>query len=115
MKLPNWILIFSLLIMASALYTANAQSYDLTQLHLGNEYPNAATSNNLEELEGEKTNINTASSEELSALPGIGKKKADAIVNYRNINGQFMSIEELSNVKGIGSKLMAKLEDLISI
>ncbi|KPN72773.1 helix-hairpin-helix domain-containing protein, partial [Neisseria sp. 74A18] len=47
-------------------------------------------------------NINTATEEELKALPGIGPSKAAAIVAYRQHNGQFKSVDDLKNVKGIG-------------
>ncbi|NNE05508.1 MAG: ComEA family DNA-binding protein [Xanthomonadales bacterium] len=48
-------------------------------------------------------NVNTASAEELAqALKGVGLKKAEAIVAYRESNGQFQHIDELVNVKGIG-------------
>lgn len=51
-------------------------------------------------------NINTATAEELVQLKGIGQSKALAIIEYRDANGKFNSIEELSQVKGIGSKLL---------
>lgn len=54
-------------------------------------------------------NINTAGAEAISReLKGVGMKKAQAIVEYRNQNGDFQSPEDLLNVKGIGS---AVLED----
>ena len=51
--------------------------------------------------------INTASKKELSGLNGIGAKKADAIITYRDANC-FKSVKELANVKGIGSKTVEK-------
>lgn len=51
-----------------------------------------------------RVNINTASAEELTVLVGIGEVKARAIVEYREKNGAFKSIEQLANVKGIGLK-----------
>ena len=52
-------------------------------------------------LEG-KLNINTATSIEIQMLPGIGQKKADAIVTYRTAHGPFKSVNELDKIKGIG-------------
>jgi len=59
--------------------------------------------------------INTATSEQLTALKGVGFKKAQAIVNYRNKNGNFKTIESLSNVKGIGLKTVEKNRSIIEI
>jgi competence protein ComEA len=62
-----------------------------------------------------KININKASIEELSTLYGIGEVKAKAIIDYREKNGGFKSIEELGNVDGIGSKTVDKLRDKVDI
>ena len=54
-------------------------------------------------------NINTASAQEIAnALNGIGEKKAQAIVTYREQNGNFQSVEELTKVRGIGEKTVQK-------
>ncbi len=60
-------------------------------------------------------NINTATLEELDALPGIGPALAKVIVDYRTTNGPFKKIEDINNVKGIGDALYAKLKDLITV
>ena len=59
--------------------------------------------------------INTATVEQLVNLPGIGTSKANDIVNYRNNNGLFKSIEEIKNVSGIGNALYEKIKELITI
>ncbi|MBT3334863.1 MAG: ComEA family DNA-binding protein [Methylococcales bacterium] len=52
-------------------------------------------------------NINTANSTEIAnALNGIGLKKAEAIINYREKNGSFSSLDQLNRVKGIGKKTL---------
>jgi competence protein ComEA len=60
-------------------------------------------------------NLNTASKEELVALPGIGPAKAQAILDYRKSHGAFKSVEELKDVKGIGAKRYEKLKGEITI
>lgn len=62
-----------------------------------------------------KVNINTATAEELDTLPGIGPAIAQRIIEYRQTNGPFQSIEEIKNVSGIGDKLFEKLKDLITV
>jgi competence protein ComEA len=58
-------------------------------------------------------NINTADTGELISLPGIGSSKANAIVNYRSEQGPFATVDELTNVPGIGSNMLEKIRDLI--
>jgi competence protein ComEA len=64
---------------------------------------------------GEKININKASATELARLPGIGKSKAQAIVDYRVQNGDFKALEDIEKVKGIKAGLFAKLKDYIEL
>jgi len=61
----------------------------------------------------DRVGINTASSEELQRLPGIGPAIADRIIEYRARYGLFRSVDELTAVKGIGPKTFAKLESQI--
>ncbi|MDW5471437.1 helix-hairpin-helix domain-containing protein [Staphylococcus equorum] len=58
----------------------------------------------------EKININSATEAELLTVPGIGPSKAKSIIEYREQNGAFESIEQLTEVKGIGAKTLEKLE-----
>lgn len=62
-----------------------------------------------------KININTANSEELQSLKGIGPSTASSIIAYREEYGGFSSIEEIMNVKRIGEKTFAKIKDRISV
>lgn len=60
-------------------------------------------------------NINTASAEELDALPGIGEVLAAAIIQYREEHGPFTSVEQLVDVSGIGEVTLEELRDLVTI
>ena len=63
---------------------------------------------------GSKININTASVEQLTTLPGIGEKKAIEIINYRE-DKKFKTIEDIKNISGIGDKTFEKIKDLIIV
>jgi comEA protein len=120
MKLPNWMILCVLLVGAMGQYSMNAMANtpatasDADRLHsmtVSSLLPaNAPNGNTVEAL-----NINEASAQELASLPGIGAKKAIAIVKYRELNGKFLAVEELTNVKGIGPKMLAKLNGFIAI
>lgn len=60
-------------------------------------------------------NLNTATSEELTKLPGIGKKTAERIVEFRNHRGRFNKISELMKVKGIGKAKFEKIKKLVHL
>lgn len=60
-------------------------------------------------------NINTADAEELKKLNGIGNVKAEAIIDYRQNNGFFNSVEEIKSVKGIGEATYLKIKNYITI
>jgi len=62
-----------------------------------------------------KVNLNTASIEQLTTLPGVGPKLAARIVEYRQKSGTFRSTQELMNVKGVGEKNFAKIEAWLSV
>lgn len=62
-----------------------------------------------------KINLNKADETQLQNLPGIGPSKAAAILEYRETNGPFKSVEDLKNISGIGDKTFEKLKDLITI
>ena len=62
-----------------------------------------------------KINLNKATVEELSQLKGIGMKYAEKIVQYRDKNGPFTNVEDLLNVQGIGPKTLEKNKDRIIV
>ena len=66
---------------------------------------------------GEKgrININTADIATLETLPGIGPAYARRIVEYRNLNGEFKSVEELKNIRGIAEKRLDKLKPFVKL
>ena len=71
---------------------------------------------NLEENEVEvKVNINTANKEKLETLPGIGETTAQKIIDYRESNGKFKTIEDIKNVSGIGDAKFESLKDKITV
>lgn len=70
---------------------------------------NIQNEDNMTENEDGRVNINIASKEKLQELPGIGEVLSQRIIDYRNENGKFKSIEELREVAGIGDK---KYEDM---
>lgn len=60
-------------------------------------------------------NINTATADELKALPGIGDSYARAIVDYRTRNGPFQRPEDIVKVRGIGPQTYQRLKDMITV
>lgn len=73
-------------------------------------------SGNMEESQTEfPININSATLDELTRLPGIGEVKGQAIIAYRQANGPFVVIEQIQNVSGIGPATFEKIKDLITV
>ena len=62
-----------------------------------------------------KININTATAQELTALPGIGQAKAEALVQHRVANGPFKTVDELNDVKGIGNKILENIKNEVTV
>ncbi len=80
------------------------------------ELPGANRSNNsFGSTAGSLVNINTATAEQLQTLPGIGVTRAQDIIDYRQEHGNFTSVEDLKNVKGIGDATFENLKMLITV
>jgi competence protein ComEA len=62
-----------------------------------------------------RLNLNAATLSQLDALPGIGPKTAQRIIEYRQKNGGFKKIEELMNVRGVGEKGFLRIKDRIAV
>ena len=84
--------------------------------HLDEEINNASTATAWSPSQDEKkVSLNQATVGELETLPGIGPSKAAAIIKYREEVGAFQSIDELTNVSGIGEKTLEKLRDSLDL
>lgn len=62
-----------------------------------------------------RVNLNTATAEQLDALPGVGPVTAQAILSWREQNGRFAAVDDLLDVKGIGEATLAELRDLVVV
>lgn len=84
---------------------------------VSSEEENSTTSADISNAQSNspKININTADSAELQKLNGIGEKKAQQIISYRQKNGQFKQIEDLKQVSGIGDKTFETLKSQLEI
>jgi len=67
------------------------------------------------EEKDDMVNLNTASAEELTSLPGIGEVLAARIVAYREEHGPFQTLDDLMQVSGIGSKVVEEIRDLVTL
>lgn len=79
------------------------------------ELPGATEESGSNEDNPDLININTASVDELDELPGIGPTIAQRIIDYRDANGPFQTIEDLLNVSGIGPSTFEQIKDLITV
>ena len=86
---------------------ASAQSADDADATLG-QAPAAVSP-------ADRVNLNTATVEQLIALPGIGPSRAQAIVELREKIGGFKKVDDLMRVKGIGRKTFRKLEPMLKL
>lgn len=62
-----------------------------------------------------RINLNSASAIELQMIPGIGEVLSQRIIDYRDANGGFQTVQELMEIKGIGEKTFAKIADYVEV
>lgn len=79
------------------------------------DYTSVDSNEIIQDEKSNLVNINKATIQELDILPGIGEATANKIINYREENGQFKSIDEIKNVNGIGDKKYEEIKSLISV
>ena len=91
----------------------NVHSKQEDGLTEGNSEKGSSTNTSVSNSKQGTININTATLEELQTIKGIGKKKAEAILQYRKEHGAFRTKEDLLQVKGIGKKALEAIESQV--
>lgn len=115
-----WSLISSTLIQAQSFdqnfkeWKAKQQMYDQKLSTQHSSHSNVSKSSTMTDSSGQ-VHLNQANIDELQKLKGIGEKKAQAIVEYRQKNGGFKNIDEFKNVKGIGPSIFEKNKTRLSL
>ena len=79
------------------------------------EKPKQISDGSTSSSNGDVININTANKEQLMKISGVGKTKAEAIISYREKNGDFKKKEDITKVKGIGKATFEKIKDKIEV
>lgn len=91
-----------------AAFSGHATYADTHMMHGHKTHQHASSS---KANETTPVNINQADATELQTLKGLGVKKSAAIIAYRQANGSFKSVADLAKVKGIGTKMVARLQE----
>ena len=79
------------------------------------EKPKQISDSGTSSSSGDVININTANLEQLMKISGVGKTKAEAIISYREKNGDFKKKEDITKVRGIGKATFEKIKDKIEV
>lgn len=101
-KLISGLLVLSALAIQAPVVNAEVESSKHTQI---------SESTNLQQ----RIDLNSATVEQLVSLPGVGQSKAKAIIKYREEVGPFLEVAQLTQVKGIGEKMLSKIENYVLV
>ena len=101
-----WVL--AALLFVAVLFTAGTDHLRLIPVKIGDTPSTTATV-------GLRINLNTATSEELQQLSGIGEVLASRILEYREVCGPFQSVDDLLDISGIGEKRLAEWRDYLPV
>jgi competence protein ComEA len=83
------------------------------ETNIENQNTNSNLTSNNKKDSSKKVNINSATIEELKTLNGVGDSKAKSIIEYREQNGGFKTIDDIKNVTGIGEKMFERIKEQI--
>ncbi|MCF7832962.1 MAG: helix-hairpin-helix domain-containing protein [Candidatus Marinimicrobia bacterium] len=86
-----------------------------TEVRMKNTFQREDENREESALPNKPVNINTAGLMEIEALPFLGMERSKDIIQYRDKNGPFKSLDELTNISGIGAKTLEKLKPLITL
>ena len=117
MKKPYWILIgITIMFMCVLLGLYFGRNSKHNYIPVNNiSSPTAEKPTEEIQINNGKININTASEQQLTLLPGIGEAIAKRIIDYRTEHGNFNAIEDIMNVSGIGEKKFEQLRPYIKV
>ena len=109
-------LLFIIICFLLGIFISHLKQYHLLDfISFDNKLEQANASDNIDKLikQTKTVNVNTASIEELTFLPGIGVSTAEKIIIYRKEHGLFHSPDDLKSIKGIGDRKVEKLKDFV--
>lgn len=94
----------------TALLMMSLQSFASEEMNNGQSSKVHIVTENFEQID-----VNKADAESFATLPGIGLKKGQAIVDYREAHGEFTNIEQLKKVQGISDTLLSKIKRKVAV
>lgn len=111
-KAGTILIIYAVIITAAMLVMGH---FDSPEYNAYEPNPITVTHTEIQANKNDKININTATAEELMQLESIGKVRAQKIIEYRENNGGFVSVEEITNIDGISTTFHEKNIDKITV